>query len=78
MVDHVTAARVLTSTGGNPAAVVVDCQDASHHQVARARGGHVVLVPGSRGPAHARLYASLTYSDGRWLVQNITFTGNQC
>jgi hypothetical protein len=78
MVDHITAAHVFTGTDGNLAAVVVDCQNASHHQVARIRSGHLVPVPGSRGPAHARLYASLTYSHGRWLVQNITFTGNRC
>jgi hypothetical protein len=76
MIDHVESARVLTGAGRNPAAFIVDCQDASHHAVASATSGKI--VPGSAGPAHAQLAATLIYRHGRWLIRGITFKGNQC
>src|SRR5262245_50291520 len=48
MTDHVLTAKVVTGTGGHPAAVVVDCQDASQHELVSAGTGHVIA--GSQGP----------------------------
>jgi hypothetical protein len=71
MTDHLKRVYVHGST-----AVVVDCQDASHHLLVRAGSGKP--VPGTRGPAHARLYATLVQSGGTWRVSSITFTGSSC
>jgi hypothetical protein len=76
MIDHVTRVALLTGRGGRRAAIVVDCQDASHHHLVSAGTGRI--IPGSRGPSQAGLQASLTHANGRWQVGNITFTGNSC
>jgi hypothetical protein len=76
MVDHVMQAVVLTGRGGRQAAIVVDCQDASHHWLASGSSGQV--IPGTSGPSRAKLNASMALAGGRWVVGNITFTGNTC
>ena len=76
MTDHVMRATVATSRSGQQAAIVVDCQDARHHQLTQAATGRA--IPGTRGPRRARLYASLTFSGGRWLVNQITYVSGAC
>jgi hypothetical protein len=76
MKDHIEQATVRTGRGGQRAALIVDCQDAHGHALKDARTGHVIA--GSRGPRHAKLYASLTWTGGRWQVIHITFAGNTC
>lgn len=58
------------------AAVVVDCQDASRHVLVSTLTGNP--VPGTRGPARARLYTTLVLAQGRWRVASITYTGSSC
>ena len=74
MIDHIKRARVLTAVNGQQAGIIVDCQNAGHHHLLRAGR----TVPGSRGPRRARLYATLTLRHGKWLIQQIEFTGEQC
>lgn len=76
MSDHVLKVAVLTGHGGHQAAIVTDCQDATHHYLASARTGKP--VPGTRGPAHASLTATMAHANGRWRVAGITFTGKSC
>jgi hypothetical protein len=73
MIDHIKSVYVNSGR----AAVVVDCQDASHHYLVDAATGQE--VPGSRGPSHAELYTSLGLgSDGKWRVASVTFVAGSC
>jgi hypothetical protein len=73
--DRILKVSIATGKNGQMAAIVVDCQNASHSGI--ARDGK--LLPATRGPAHAKLYASMTLgSGGHWRVANITFVGNSC
>jgi len=76
MTDHVMRAAVATSRRGQQAAIIVDCQDAQHHQLTQAATGRI--IPGTRGPRRARLYAALTFSGDRWLVNQITYVSGTC
>jgi hypothetical protein len=73
MRDHIMHVTVLTARNGQLGANVVDCQDAAHHGLARASGRHI-----NHGPARAKLAASMTYQDRRWLVSAVTFRSNRC
>ena len=78
VVDHIQSATVLTGQDGQFAAIVVDCQDASHRELVSVRGGHTRVIPHSSGRRQIKFNASLAYRHGRWLVDNVTFEGNKC
>ncbi len=75
-VEHIKKVTIATSTKGTKAAIVVDCQDASHSGLANASTGKVIRS--TLGPKHANLYASMGLVNGRWRVAHITFVGNSC
>jgi len=75
-IEHIKKVSVVTSTNGSKAAIVVDCQDASHSGLASARTGKVIRS--TLGPRHANLYASMALVSGRWRVAHIMFVGNSC
>lgn len=74
-IPHIKSVGVL-SLSGHPAALVIDCQDQSHHALAHASTGKVIRS--TFGPRHAELYVSLAYANGHWLVGHITFVGISC
>jgi hypothetical protein len=75
-IEHIKKVSIVTSTNGSKAAIVIDCQDASHSGLASARTGKVIRS--TLGPRHADLYASMALVSGRWRVAHITFVGNSC
>lgn len=77
VVVHIKKVSVFKSRhGGKWAAVVVDCQDASHAGLARASTGKV--ISSTLGSRHEEMYASLGYEAGRWLIANIEYVGSSC
>jgi len=75
-VEHIQSVTVATLNSGVRTAVVRDCQDDSHDGLASAQTG--ALLPGTLGPAHQQLYASLSLINGRWLIEQITSVGDTC
>lgn len=75
-VEHIQSVTLATLNSGVQTAVVRDCQDDSHDGLARAQTG--ALLPGTLGPAHQELYASLSLINGRWLIEQVTAVGDTC
>jgi predicted small lipoprotein YifL len=75
-VEHIQSVSVARLNSGVQTAVVRDCQDDSHDGLASAQTG--ALLPGTLGPAHQELYASLSLINGRWLIEQVTSVGDTC
>jgi hypothetical protein len=70
-IEHVKTVTIYGRT-----AFVLDCQDASHHSLARASTGNV--ISSTYGPAHAKLDVMLVRGGQRWRVNKIEFMGSSC
>jgi hypothetical protein len=70
--DHILHAGLGTSRSGQVFAIIADCQDASRYGLAHP-GRSRRIIPGTAGPRHAYLSASLTFSGGHWRVRSIQY-----